>query len=631
MRATIQDSFFGLVCHTVSRGKLFPFPEEKDDFQLPKRYQRDPQTEAQLAARRERLEKQRKAKEYRDSVSKEREEKPIRIARVVPADDAQGNGELTESERQRQLADVDRSAKPIAIAAVPPEQSGPRNRRMNSHRRVDSDDTDRTRIVTPSANPEAGLDLGDEEDPNLVDWYGPDDPANPMNWRPAKKAFVTAMICLITTSVYSGSSVYSPGIMEAMQYFGVAQVPATLGLSLFVAGYGIGPLFLSPLTEIPAIGRTVPYIITLALFCVLQVPTIFVTNFAGFCVLRFLAGFFGSPPLATGGASVSDMYGEKTRPFAMGLWGLSAAAGPALGPVWGSFAVEAKGWRWSFWTMLWLSGFTLILLIFFLPETSSLNILVRRARRLRKLTGNKDLKSAGELQQADMTGKDIAIMTLWRPFELNFTQPIVFLLNLYISFIYAILYSWFEVFPIIYSETYGWSLGISGLPYLALLVGSVLGYFGYCLWHKYYWIKKYEESNGKILPEERLPPVCVAAFCYPICLFCVGWTAGRTHWSAPVIFSGFFGVGTCLAFQGILNYLTDTYVVYAASVLAANDFSRSAFGTGAPLFSHGLFVNLGVDWGCSLLGFISILFIPLPFLLYKYGHIAREKSSKAQS
>lgn len=213
------------------------------------------------------------------------------------------------------------------------------------------------------------------------------------------------------------------------------------------------------------------------------------------------------------------------------------------------------------------------------------------------MTGNKNLKSAGELQQADMTGKDVAIMTLWRPFELNFTQPIVFLLNLYIvsqvdhaaitqakvkrkSFIYAILYSWFEVFPIIYSETYGWSLGISGLPYLALLVGSILGYAGYCVWHKYYWIKKYDESNGKILPEERLPPVCVAAFCYPICLFCVGWTAGRTHWSAPVIFSGFFGVGKCyligrrangnlicttsgttLAFQGILNYLTDTYVV----------------------------------------------------------------------
>ncbi|KAJ9112575.1 hypothetical protein QFC19_000592 [Naganishia cerealis] len=589
--ATLQDSFFGLICHTVSRGKLFPFPEELPDFQLPRRYQRDAHTEAQLAAREHRLEQRRKAKEYRNSILKEREEKPIRIARVLPPSMEEGYGQLSDEERQRQVAEIDRSEKPIAIAKVLPEKS---RGRVNG--RTNSNDSERTRVAPAQEDLEQedleeGLELGDEEDPNLVDWYGPDDPANPMNWSPRKKAWVTGMICLITTSVYSGSSVYSPGIMEAMQYFEVAQVPATLGLSLFVVGYGyvsplailhsiprlnlsthinsIGPLFLSPVTEIPAIGRTVPYIITLAMFCILQVPTIFVTNFAGFCVLRFLAGFCGSPPLATGGASVSDMYGPKTRPYAMGLWGLSAAAGPALGPVWGSFAVEAKGWRWSFWTMLWLSGASLIVLIFFLPETSSLNILVRRARRLRKITGNKELKSQGELQQADMTGKDIAIMTMWRPFELNFTQPIVFLLNLYISFIYAILYSWFEVFPLIYEQTYGFSLGVSGLPYLALLVGSIVSYIGYCFWHKYYWIKKYDDSNGQLPPEERLPPVCLAAFAYPICLICVGWTAGRTHWAAPLVFSAFFGVGTTLAFQGILNYLSDTYMLYAASVLAA--------------------------------------------------------------
>lgn len=74
-------------------------------------------------------------------------------------------------------------------------------------------------------------------------------------------------------------------------------------------------------------------------------------------------------------------------------------------------------------------------------QTSSQNILVRRARRLRKVTGNKDLKSAGELQQAEMTGKDIATMTLWRPFELSFTQPIVFLLNLYIVSLSSIIFS----------------------------------------------------------------------------------------------------------------------------------------------------------------------------------------------
>jgi hypothetical protein len=47
--------------------------------------------------------------------------------------------------------------------------------------------------------------------------------------------------------------------------------------------------------------------------------------------------------------------------------------------------------------------------------------------------------------------------------------------------------------------------------------------------------------------------------------------------------------------------------------------------------SDGLFANLGIDYGCTLLAAISCLFIPLPFLLYKFGHIARKKSDKAQS
>ncbi len=74
--------------------------------------------------------------------------------------------------------------------------------------------------------------------------------------------------------------------------------------------------------------------------------------------------------------------------------------------------------------MLWLSGGSLLFLIFFLPETSALNILVRRAKRLRKITGNENLKSAGEIEQEQMTGKAIVQMTFVKPFVL-LAQPIV--------------------------------------------------------------------------------------------------------------------------------------------------------------------------------------------------------------
>lgn len=46
----------------------------------------------------------------------------------------------------------------------------------------------------------------------------------------------------MTTGIYIGSAIYTPGVEEVMRVFGVSQVAATLGLCLFVAGYGLGPV-----------------------------------------------------------------------------------------------------------------------------------------------------------------------------------------------------------------------------------------------------------------------------------------------------------------------------------------------------------------------------------------------------
>ena len=95
--------------------------------------------------------------------------------------------------------------------------------------------------------------------------------------------------------------------------------------------------------------------LTYAIFVILIVPTALVDNFAGLIVLRFLLGFFGSPCLATGGASLQDMYSFVKIPYAMSVWAIAATLGPALGPIISGFSVTAENWRWSLWEMLWLS------------------------------------------------------------------------------------------------------------------------------------------------------------------------------------------------------------------------------------------------------------------------------------
>jgi DHA1 family multidrug resistance protein-like MFS transporter len=146
----------------------------------------------------------------------------------------------------------------------------------------------------------------------LVDWYTTDDPANPQNWAPSKKGWVLLQLCLYSLAVYGASSMYVPGEEGVMHRFHVGATPAALGLAIFVVGYGVGPLLFAPLSEIAIIGRNWVYIPTFTLFVILSIPTAVVDNFAGLLVLRFLTGFFGSPCLANGGASVGDMVSVPT-------------------------------------------------------------------------------------------------------------------------------------------------------------------------------------------------------------------------------------------------------------------------------------------------------------------------------
>ncbi|OTA39482.1 hypothetical protein BTJ68_00628 [Hortaea werneckii EXF-2000] len=156
------------------------------------------------------------------------------------------------------------------------------------------------------------------EDYVLIDFLD-DDPKNPRNWTVAKKAFVTFNICLLTFSIYIGSAIYTSGLRDIIQEFAVSQTVATLGLTLYVLGYGMGPMIFAPLSEIPFVGRNKIYLGTLLVFVFFNFGVVYAKNIGMLLVFRFLTGFFGSPVLATGGASLADMYrpAKRAYPFAI--------------------------------------------------------------------------------------------------------------------------------------------------------------------------------------------------------------------------------------------------------------------------------------------------------------------------
>ena len=383
------------------------------------------------------------------------------------------------------------------------------------------------------------------------------------------------------------------------------------------------------MSEIPYLGRNPVYVGTLFSFVLLQLPIIYASNSSMLFALRFITGLVGSPVLATGGATIADIYEPKKQAYGIGVWGISAVCGPALGPLAAGFAVEHLDWRWTIWELMWLSVFCFVFLFFSLPETSSSNILYRRTVRIRALTNNPRVKCEPEIEAEGMSGKEIGMMVFIRPFTLTFTEPICFLINLYLALIYGLLYLWFESFLIVFLDTYRFTLGTEGLAFLGILAGSFLVMIPF-FYYNYKYVEPQFSEDGRLRPEIRLQPAFVGAFLIPICLFWFGWSArSSVHWIMPIIGSSFFGMGSFLLFMAVLAYLGDAYPKYIASVFAGNDLMRSSFGAAFPLFADAMYSKLGVGWASSLLGFLSVAFIPIPFVLYYYGRSIRGVSKMA--
>ena len=465
----------------------------------------------------------------------------------------------------------------------------------------------------------------------VVDWDGEDDPENPQNWPIYQKTFFIFEIGLLTTSVYMGSAIFTPGIEQIMEEWNVSQVVATLPLTLFVIGYGIGPMILSPLSENSIFGRTSIYIITLFIFFILQIPTALAKNIASLSILRFISGFFASPALATGGASVGDIISMPYMPVGIAAWCIAAVCGPSLGPLIGSVFAQLIGWRWTFWFMLIISGVAFLILGFFLPETYGPTLLSRKARRLRAKTGNPNIVSEGEIANLKLTMREITVEALWRPIEISLFEPVVLLINIYIALVYSIIYLWFEAFPIVFLEVYHFNLIEMGVSYVGFMVGVLVGAFAYIYVIYQRFTKKLLAGND-VQPEVFLPIAIAGSICMPIGLFIFGWSATESsHWIGPIIGVGIFAGGAFIIFQTLFNYLSMSFWRYLASVFAGNDLFRSVIAGAFPLFGAPLFNNTGsekyrVGWGSSILGFICIAMIAIPVVFYLNGPKLRSRS-----
>lgn len=169
---------------------------------------------------------------------------------------------------------------------------------------------------------------GTDDDPYIVD-YLHNDPQDAMNFSKGRKWSIAVLQSISTFAVTFASSVYVSGIQSIMKRFDVSGDVATLGLSLFVLGFALGPLIWAPLSEM--YGRKSIFVISYTGYTAFSVAAACAPNITALLVLRFLASAFGSSSMTNTGGIIADMFSKVERGLATGMFITAPFLGPALG------------------------------------------------------------------------------------------------------------------------------------------------------------------------------------------------------------------------------------------------------------------------------------------------------------
>lgn len=449
--------------------------------------------------------------------------------------------------------------------------------------------------------------------------------ANPLNWSVKKKLAHTALFGITTWASQLNSTMMSapeiPTIFKRI--FGVSHEVCLLPNTFYLLGIALGPMIFAPLSEVYGRkgGVLIPFFIsgvfTFVVACSSTIPAI--------VTFRFLAGFFAGAPVVSSGGVLSDIWSPSQRGMALGFYAFFVANGPSFGPTIGSLLVAADSSDNAWRNPQYFCG-ALIMLLFVLceyacSETFAPVLLARAAKIIRIETGAWAIH--GSHDEWQLTSRELVHVHFLRPFKM-LMSPVIFVIAMFASYVFGMYYLLIAGIHELFSITRGWTGTIATLPNISLAVGVAIGLCINIAWGRVYG-QKVMANDGQPLPEERLPPMKYVGFLFPVGIFIFAWTSRASiPWIVPCIGIAISGIGFVTIFQGCLNYLIDTYRRYAASAIAANTILRSIFAGVFPLFTSQLFGNLGVHWGASLIGFIGLAMVPIPWVFYKYGKQFRE-------
>lgn len=163
----------------------------------------------------------------------------------------------------------------------------------------------------------------------IVGFEGEADPYRPMNWPTKKKVITTALYGLTTMTATWASASLSAGTQQVAKEFHVGSQVAVLGTTLFLFGFGLGPLLWAPVSEV--YGRKVAVLAPMFVAACMSFGSATSKDIQTLMITRFFGAFFASAPVTNTGGVLGDLFDPSWRALAMSGYAMAVVSGTCLG------------------------------------------------------------------------------------------------------------------------------------------------------------------------------------------------------------------------------------------------------------------------------------------------------------
>ncbi|KAF9887766.1 hypothetical protein FE257_009572 [Aspergillus nanangensis] len=461
---------------------------------------------------------------------------------------------------------------------------------------------------------------------------------HPRNWKMSRKIYDTSLVVfleLYTTAVSTSGSTAANDAIASHEFEIRKELSIFLFVSLFVnassfllylIGQAIGAIVLPPYSE--AFGRKNLYIASTALYSIACAVVAAVPSLAGVIVGRFLSGLVSAIPTTVVVGSIEDMFNSKDRVWVICVWAIVANLGLVAGPIMSTFITADLGWRWVFYIATIVTAVLAFVLLSIRESRPSL-LLAREVATLRKITNIDHLQAANPDRVPDI--RTYVRVALFRPIRLLFTELIVFVVSVMSGICVALVYLFTEALPPIY-EAFGFSTRQACLPFLSLGLGMLLGLTTRYLDLRV--INHHRRQGRPVLPEHKLIGFWIGTPLLAAGLWVFAWTipaqVTNVHCVISILALVFIGYGLNEVDYVLGGYLTDSYLSYAASGLAALSVVRALLSAILPLVSTPLFSSIGNNFSVSVLAGVATIFCIVPPLFSRFGRDIRARSTFAK-